>query len=234
MKKLTYTIIATLLFVAGGLFTAQAQQTRSVSGFNAIASGGPFDVHVKIDGTESLKINAPEKIINEIETVVEGETLHIKFKRRFNNWNGEDYGKIDIYISAKSLSALSNAGSGNIRVDGALNGGNVNISLSGSGNISTAVKTSDFHVNISGSGNVHLNGSAGESKISIAGSGELDAKSFKTESASISIAGSGSARLTAEKTIGASIVGSGSVVYSGSASITENHTIGSGSISKAN
>jgi hypothetical protein len=232
MKKLTYTITAALLFIAA-TFTAQAQQSRAVSGFNAIASGGPFDVHVKIDGSESLKINAPEKIINEIETVVEDGTLHIKFKRHFNNWNDGDYGKIDIYVSAKSLSSLSNAGSGNIHVDGTVNGSSVNLSLSGSGNITTAVKAGDFHVSISGSGNVRLNGSAGETKINIAGSGQLDAKSFKTANASVSIAGSGSAYLTAEKTIGGSIVGSGSVVYSGNATITENHSIGSGSISKA-
>jgi hypothetical protein len=233
MKKLAYTIFAVLLVIATGAFKAQAQQSRPVSGFNSIASGGPFDVHVKIDGTESLKINASAEIINEIETKVEDGTLHIKFKHHNDNWNHDDYGKIDIYVTAKSLSALSNAGSGNIHVDGSLSGNDVSVSLSGSGNISTAVKSGNFHASISGSGNIHLNGNAGDTKINIAGSGELDAKGFKTGSASVSIAGSGSAYLNAEKTIGARIVGSGNVVYSGSATISESKTVGSGSISRA-
>jgi hypothetical protein len=233
MKKLAYTIFAALLFVTAS-FTVQAEeQSRAVSGFNAVASGGPFEVHVKLNGTESLKISAPSSVINEIETRVEDGTLHIKFKERNYNWN-DNHGKIEIWVTAKSLSGLSNAGSGNIEVEGALTGNDVHISLSGSGNIHTAVKSTDFKASIAGSGNIEMSGNASDTKINIAGSGGLNAKRFKTSSAMVSIAGSGSAYLEAEKTISARIVGSGSVVYSGSASVGESSTIGSGSISRAN
>src|ERR1700761_3647294 len=184
MKKLAYTVFAALLFVAA-TFTAKAEeQNRSVSGFNSIAAGGPFEVHVKIDGSESLKISAPSSIINEIETRVDEGTLHIRFKERNYNWKDE-HGKIEIWIHAKSLSGLSNAGSGNIEVEGSLTGNDAHISLSGSGNIHTAVKTENFKANIAGSGNIDINGNANETKVSIAGSGGLNAKRFKTNSASV-------------------------------------------------
>ena len=197
-----------------------------------MASAGPFDVHVNINGTESVKISAKADVINEIETVVEDGTLKIKFKHH-DDWNHGDTGPIDVYVTAKSLSSLANAGSGSIKVEGTVTGGDVSIVLSGSGDIESSVKAGNLHASISGSGNIHLSGSADETKVNIAGSGEMKGRELKTGSASVSITGSGSAYFTAEKTVSARIVGSGNVVYSGNATVTESKTIGSGSISKA-
>ena len=234
MKRITYSIFAVILLIAvTQKVSAQTEETRQVSGFNSVGSAGPFIVHVKIDGAESLRIKADKAIINEIETFVEGEHLEIRFKHH-DHWDRDDYGKepIEIYISAKSLSALESAGSGSITVDGELTGENVKISVSGSGSISTGSKSQDLHLSISGSGSVHLRGSANEAKISIAGSGELMAKEFKTGTASVSIAGSGNAYFAAEKSISAHIAGSGNVIYSGTASISDSRTVGSGRVSR--
>jgi hypothetical protein len=233
MKKITYTIFAAVLLIAATLnVSAQSEQSRQVSGFNSLASSGPFDVHVNINGTESLKINASSDIINEIETIVEDGKLEIKFKHH-DDWNHGDLGRIDVYVTAKSLSGIANAGSGSIKVDGVVSGDNVNIILSGSGNIESSVKTDRLHATISGSGSIHLNGSADNAKVVITGSGEMMGKQLKTGSASVMIAGSGSAYFNADKNISASIVGSGNVIYTGNAKVTDSKTIGSGSVSKA-
>jgi hypothetical protein len=231
MKKLAYSICTAILLIAAVLkVSAQSEQTRQVSGFNKIASGGSFDVHVKIDGTESLKIVARQDVMSRIETVVESGTLKIKLKNHDDDY--EQVGKVDIYVTAKSLSAVANSGSGSIKIDGVVNGEKVTFNLSGSGDISSSVKSGELHVSISGSGSVHLNGNAGESNISIAGSGELMGKKLTTGSASVSIAGSGSAYFTADKSVSASIVGSGNVIYSGNATMNDIRTVGSGRVSK--
>ncbi|HVW94628.1 MAG TPA: head GIN domain-containing protein [Mucilaginibacter sp.] len=234
MKKIAYILFAATVMITAALTaSAQSEESRQVSGFDGLASGGPFEVHVKIDGTESLKIKASTEAINEIETVVKDGTLRIKFKDH-RNWNSRNFGRIDIYVTAKRLSSLANAGSGSIKVDGTVTGSKVSISLSGSGNVSTSVKAGDFHVAISGSGSVDLTGSADETKVSIAGSGDMNGKRFTTNAASVSIAGSGNANLGAEKSISASIVGSGNVYYSGSATISDTRTVGSGRVSRVN
>lgn len=233
MKRITYIILAAVLTVAATLkASAQSEESRQVSGFTSIGSGGPFDVHVKINGTESLKIMGSAEAIREIETKVEGGGLQIKFKHRSNDH--ENYGRIDIYVTAKSLSGLANAGSGSIKVEGTVSGAKVNISLSGSGSISSSVKADNFHAAISGSGSIALSGSADETKVAISGSGDLDGRHFKTNTASVTIAGSGNAHLGADKSISANIVGSGNVIYSGSATISDSRTIGSGRLSKEN
>jgi hypothetical protein len=232
MKRIFYTVFAAVLVIAASLgASAQSQETRQVSGFNSIASSGPFDVHVNINGTESLKITGKAEILKEIETVVEEGRLKIKFKHH-ENWDEQEVGKVDIYVTAKSLSGLVNAGSGSIKVEGAVSGSDVDIVLSGSGDIESSIKSGRLHATISGSGEISLKGTADETKISITGSGNLKAKGLSTNSASVMIAGSGSAYITADKTVSASIVGSGSVVYSGNATIGSSHMVGSGSISK--
>lgn len=233
MKRFAYTIIAAVLVAVTSMkASAQSEESRSVSGFNGIGSAGPFEVHVKIDGTESLKIKASQEAIKEIETYVKDGKLQIKFKHH-DHWNDNDFGQIDVYVTAKSLSSLANAGSGSIKVDGTVSGGDVTVALSGSGNISTTVKAGQFHVAISGSGSVELNGSADRSKISIAGSGDMNGKRFKTGDANVTIAGSGNANLGADKSISANIVGSGNVNYTGNATVSS-RTIGSGRVSKTN
>ncbi|WP_295670649.1 head GIN domain-containing protein [uncultured Mucilaginibacter sp.] len=234
MKRLTYTIFAAILvFAVSFKSSAQSGESRQVSGFHSIASGGPFNVHVKINGTESLKISTRPDIIKLIETVVEDGTLKIKFRDHLRSGEGDTDGPIDIYVTAKSLSALVNSGSGSIRVVGAaVSGENVNIVLSGSGDIESAVKTGNLHTTISGSGTIQLRGSVNETKVVISGSGEMKGKELKTNSASVVISGSGNAYLNADKTVSAHIVGSGNVVYSGNATITDSKTVGSGSVSK--
>jgi hypothetical protein len=233
MKKIAHSIFAVVLLMTATLtVSAQSEQNREVSGFSSLASAGPFDVHVKINGTESLKIKAGSEIINQIETVVDNGKLEIKFKHQFEGEHN-DIGQIDVYVTAKSLSSLTNSGSGSIKVDGTVSGENVYLTLSGSGTIESAVKSGDMHATISGSGSIHINGSASQSKITISGSGDMDGKDFKTGSVSVMIAGSGSAYINAGKTVSAHIVGSGNVVYTGNASVENTMTVGSGRVSKA-
>lgn len=229
--KASLLILTMLAIVAANTVNAQNQQTRSVSDFHSISAAGPFNVYVKIDGTESLKISAESEIIDKIETVVEEGNLKIKFKNH-NNWDYENVGKIDIWVTAKSLSALKNAGSGNIKVEGELNGDKVSLSLSGSGDITSKVNSGKLKIALSGSGSFHIDGKSDDTNISIAGSGEFKGREFKSNTSTISIAGSGSVYIAAEKEISASIVGSGNVIYSGNASV-DARTIGSGRVSKS-
>jgi len=234
MKKLAYFIFSAALIITAALnVSAQSEMTRSVSGFNKLASSGPFNVHVKIDGTESLKISASQGIINEIETVVEDGKLEIKFKHHYE-WNHDNIGKVDVYVTAKSLSSIINAGSGTIKVDGTITGGDASVTLSGSGSVESAIKSGTLHATLSGSGAIRLTGRvAGETKITLSGSGEVNAKQLKTETASVLITGSGNAYFEAEKSISAHIVGSGNVLYTGNPTVNSGFTVGSGKVSKA-
>lgn len=229
MKRLIFILFAVAL-VSAATINARAQESRQVSGFNSVASAGPFNVHIKMDGNESVKVDADADVINDIETVVEGNTLKIRFKDR--EYRHHNIHKAEVYVEAKSLNSLLNAGSGSIKVDGTISTDNFKAVLSGSGNISTAVKSESMHAVISGSGSINLSGSTGEADMVITGSGEIDGKHLKAESLVGTITGSGNIYIEAEKSIVGRITGSGSVIYSGNATSVTSHTTGSGRVTK--
>src|SRR5581483_15242 len=201
MKRLTYFILsAALISVTAAKVSAQGQ-SRQASGFNAVASAGPFNVHIRLDGNESVKVDADADIVNDIETVVENNTLKIRFKDR--EWRHHDIHKAEIYVEAKSLDALTNSGSGSVKVDGTIDARSFKATLSGSGNISTSVKAEDIHAVISGSGSISLSGSAGEANFVVTGSGEIAGKKLKANSATAVITGSGNVYVNADKSISA-------------------------------
>jgi hypothetical protein len=226
MKKLAFTILSLMLFSAAAI-NASAQESRQVSGFDAVASGVSCNVHIKIDGTESVKIEASSEFLNEVETIVEDHTLKIRFKD--HNRHNHNFGKADVYVSAKALNAITNSGSGSMHVDGTLSGENVSVVLSGSGDMSTAVKAGNLNTVISGSGSIKLNGSSRDADVVISGSGEVEGRSLKTGSAQVTISGSGNVYFDAEKSISAHISGSGNVRYTGNASVNSTHS-GSGRV----
>lgn len=235
MKRVVFSILSIMLLSAAAIKVSAQEssvQNRQVSGFNAVASSGPFNVHIKLDGTESVKVDADSNIINDIETVVEDNTLKIRFKDRDHRRYEQNVHKAEVYVSAKSLNALVNSGSGSTNVDGVINADDFKVVLSGSGSVNTSVKSGELHATISGSGSIKLNGSTGDAKIMISGSGQVEAKNLKTESANVVITGSGNVYVKAEKSVSAHITGSGNVEYSGNASVVDSRSIGSGRVNK--
>ena len=231
MKNTAFVFLA-LTGILGiiGRVSGQSTQNRSVSGFNSIANAGSFSVHVKITGAESLKITADASIIDEIETVVEGGNLEVRFKHPHEQHHYP--GRVDVYITAKSLNALTCSGSGSLDLDGALKGSSADVTLSGSGSISTGIASGSVEATISGSGKINLSGSTGKTTVTISGSGELRAGDLKTDVAEINTTGSGNVHLNVTKSISAEIIGSGNIYYTGTATISKVETIGSGRIHK--
>jgi hypothetical protein len=229
MKYKSFFLVAAMGLV--GTVSAQQEQVRSVAGFHSVGSGGSFAVHIKINGTEILKIDgADAETLAKIETIVTDGDLEIRWVRGSepHNYNG----RIDVYVTAKSLSGLSDAGSGSMDLDGTLTGADVKVKIAGSGSISAAVNAGNLGITIAGSGSERLRGKAGSTNIEIAGSGKLSADGLATDVAEARISGSGDTYITVNKTISASIVGSGSVRYSGAGTIGSVSTVGSGRLRK--
>jgi hypothetical protein len=231
MKRLSYFILSVAILPLATIKVSAQGQNRSVSGFSAIASSGPFNVYIKLDGNESVKVDADADVINDIETIVEGRTLEIRFKDDRENRH-RNIRKADIYVEAKSLDELMSAGSGGMKAEGAINTEHFKTVLSGSGNISATVKANSVHATISGSGNIKLSGNTNDANFVITGSGEISGRDLKSNAVSAVITGSGNIYVEAEKSINAHITGSGSVLYSGNASSINSATTGSGTVSK--
>lgn len=205
-------------------------EVRDVSGFHALSNSGSIEVEVRFGSSESVRLEGDGAAIREIETVVEGGTLKIRYRKRSES-GGRNWGKVTAFVTAKQLDALSQSGSGSIAVIGAVSGKELNAALSGSGRIAFESDASVINASISGSGRIVANGNATESNISISGSGRFDGGDLRTQSASLRISGSGNISIHADRQLDAAISGSGNVSYSGNAE-TNVRTSGSGRVQK--
>lgn len=230
MKKYT---VALATFACSFLmaFNASAQMvTRNVSGYSGIECNGPFNVSVKIDGTESLKLNVDADMLDNIKTDVEDGVLKVRFKDGWKNHG--NFKRADIYITAKRLSYLANGGSGSTVLTGTLTGEHAKIAVSGSGNLKGSVTSQSLELRVSGSGSATVNGSTSQAEISVSGSGSINGKQLKAEIVNARISGSGEVVIIANQSVSGHISGSGSLQYSGKATIVGSHYSGSGRITK--
>jgi hypothetical protein len=163
-------------------------ETRIVSTFTAIQTEGDFDVIISQDSIQTLSIHAEDNVLPEIETVVEGGKLIIRYKDY--DTNVDDNG-VTITITAAQINDLNIQGSGDINATNAFNPSDAKVNISGSGNIDYSVNCQSITTNISGSGNIILKGSSATAEHSISGSGDIHAFDLPCTSAEVTISGSG-------------------------------------------
>lgn len=229
-------IVPALLAAAASLvvgIAAAATETRAVSDFEAIATNGSMDIVVRQSGKEGVEIQADDKVLPLIETVVEpgsnGRTLMLRFKRGERIYNT---GRIRITVDVVKLGAIVTSGSGDIVVDG-LKTPAFKLSIAGSSDARlNGLATEALEVRISGSGDVLAAGSARSVKLSIAGSGDAKLAGLQADDVQVRIAGSGDADVTANKSLDVSVAGSGDVRYGGSATAIKTSMAGSGTLNR--
>lgn len=232
MKK--FTKILFVLLLLAGINTYAATEDRHITGFNAINASGSFDVYITQGSTESVKVEAPDKYLNDIKTEVVGGELrvYVKSDRGWSNWFGTTTRKMAIYISAKTLNSVALGGSGDMYFKNSIKAESLKVRVSGSGNITGAVQCRDLEAGVSGSGDMKLTGRAQTSSVRVSGSGGYTARDLVTNKTSVRVSGSGSASINVNESLDASVSGSGDINYTGAVKNVNSSRSGSGSISR--
>ncbi|MFA6946264.1 MAG: DUF2807 domain-containing protein [Pedobacter sp.] len=151
------TVVATDLAGASTVITVisskknPAEENRMVSGFDGISSSGSYNVYITMDNTESLRLEGDQEQISQIDTKVENGILKIRNKKQMSHRTWSNRGKVNVYITAKTLNSLVLSGSGDIEVKGRVNSEKFSNTISGSGSISSNLDVKDYTATISGS-----------------------------------------------------------------------------------
>lgn len=203
-------------------------ETRSVAGFSEVAVGGPFEVEITPNADFGLIIEADENLLNYIHVDKEGDRLKVKVR---NGVNLRSKKGIKLRIALPELTAVSFAGSGNMKVNGVVQTNDkLKIDIAGSGNVTAEVDCPEVDADITGSGTIQLTGRTRSVDLSIAGSGDYKAEQLLSENTKVSVAGSGSAWVYASAVLEASIAGSGDVYYRGNPADVKRNIAGSGEV----
>lgn len=210
------------------------EEKRDVPAFSKISLRIPGVLYVEQGEPQSLEIEAKSSTLEKIITEVRGDELIIRFENRSFFWQNFNTGDIKIHVTAKEIEGLAISGSGDIRAHNKLNTGEMDMRISGSGDITLAeLNAEKVNASISGSGDIRIadGGNARNLSISVSGSGDVDASGFEAENVSIRVSGSGNSSVYATEELEIKVSGSGDVYYTGNPAINSSVS-GSGSVKK--
>ncbi|MBB3034423.1 head GIN domain-containing protein [Alteriqipengyuania lutimaris] len=178
-----------------------------------ISLTGPDRVIVTSGETLAIDVEGDRDVTETLRFDLDDDTLGIG---REGSWRQK--GVATIRVTMPTPTRLSLAGSGEIGLDRLGTGGNVDISIAGSGESRIARIDADvLDISVAGSGSLTAAGRVETLDLSIAGSGDLDMREVEVGNADIAIAGSGDAVFSSDGTVDASIMGSGDVEVIGNA-----------------
>jgi hypothetical protein len=226
-KKLLF-LFATYFLFAIISVSAQKTEDRTVGNFTSISMGISGDLYVSQGLTPKLTVEADAEILPLIITEIKNDDLKIRFSQN----RVKSKTPIRIWVTTAKIEGLYLSGSGNIITETNIKTKEIELKLSGSGNINVKdLSCDEVDAAISGSGNIDITGSADELSMAISGSGNCNADDLKTKETDIKISGSGNCKVNAEKDLTVAISGSGSVFYAGNP-IIDASVSGSGKIRK--
>lgn len=213
----------------------RVRESRSVASFTEIEYGIPGTLHLRQGDDSSVEIDAPQKVLDKVETTVDGKTLEIsdgEDSGLFDRWfggDGLDTDQIDVYVTAPTIRHLALAGSGRVMGETRVTSESLSLTVAGSGDMDLDLDAKALSVRVAGSGTCTLRGQTNTLEVNIAGSGDLRAGNLETQRAEVRIAGSGNTELTVADHLSAKIFGSGDVRYRGRPTV-ETNTFGSGEV----
>lgn len=167
-----------------------SSEKRIISNFNAIKVTGSMDVIYQKSSISELTVEADSNLLDNIETVIKGKTLHIKSNGGFSTNN-----RITIKCSSPSIEHVKISGSGDVVLQN--------------------IEEPELILQISGSGDIEVDGVCDDLTASVSGSGDIDAEELIAQHVVVNVAGSGDVIVTAKQSVVASVAGSGDIKVKG-------------------
>jgi hypothetical protein len=182
-------------------------QTRRLTDFSRIENDSPFQVDV----TQGDSFEVVVRIDSNLQRFVDMRVHDDKLLIESGAWISDMQFGPHVMIKMPELASLENAGSGVVHAGPFEQARNLQLDLSGSGDLifEGAVRRLDAAVH--GSGNMSLSGEADF----VVGSGDLDAFDLAADEADVSVEGSGDLRAQVDGPVDASTEGSGDIELAG-------------------
>ncbi len=196
----------------------------TLNDFNSFTLMGSANVYLEQGPVQSVRIEGASNVIDLINRDVRGGHWDIYNRECIKNLR-----ELNIYITIPDVEYIGLSGSGRIIGQNTISAEDINLVLSGSGEISVDLIADDIDNSISGSGDINLSGTVDHASLKTSGSGSYRTFGLETRSANINITGSGNAQVHVTDALDVIISGSGSVYYSGSPQLSVSIT-GSGQV----
>jgi hypothetical protein len=183
-----------------------AKETRALSGFRSVETGGVFQVEIIAQKDFSVEVEADDNLLPLVSTEVDGGVLRIRTEGRVRTRN-----PIRVRISAPDIEKLDVSGAANVTISGVSNSGLV-IGSSGASKVTAIGQTSKL-------------------KVDVSGASKINAEELKAEDTVIEASGASYITVNVSGDLTSDISGASKVVYSGTPKNVYTKKSGAGSVS---
>lgn len=169
------------------------------------------DVYLRQGAEQAVTVEMEENLVEYLNTEVRGGKWRIKFDRNVRNRR-----PVKVYLTVRDLREVSVSGSGSIVGENTFTDlSDVDIGVSGSGDIQLDLEGRELDVSVSGSGDITLGGKADRVSVGVSGSGDIRCDELVAATGNVRISGSGDVTIHATEELQIRISGSGDVAYKG-------------------
>ncbi|HEV7814303.1 MAG TPA: head GIN domain-containing protein [Janthinobacterium sp.] len=223
----------------------RAEKREIGKGISSVDLSGPIDLTLSQGATPSMRVRGEQRLLANIDTTQDGETLHIGTKGMLFHHRHP----LQVELVLPSLQQLDVHGSGDSSVNG-FSGERFRLQLNGSGNVTFNGRFKNIVGGLHGSGDLNLNGgnsdkveleiigsgqitSSGSTRsleAQMTGSGDLDAEHLAADKVTMSLQGSGTANVFAKEAAELTLRGSGDIQIHGNPSQRSVSRSGSGEV----
>lgn len=212
-------------------------EKRHVQPFERVRLFGSPTIYYAQTNQVSLRVEAPEDLLEFVETEVSDSCLTVKMKDTpksvISSIRFVDNNEVKVYVTSPDLIDVSLYGSGDFKADNHIDTDNLKVELKGSGNIDFAdIVCDQIKTTLIGSGDVSIGHvTAVSSAIELVGSGDIDINHESTGRIDIMLKGSGDIKAGFQGCgdVVSELRGSGDITLFGDVRSLQNHSIGSGS-----
>jgi hypothetical protein len=231
MMKRAALFLVIISLVYGFTAGQGVKETRDLKGFTSVGFGIAGNLYVNIGPQFKVELEGDKDDIDEVVTEISGNRLQIKHE----NWRFQFREKVNVYVTMPEIDGLGVSGSGKAEIVDAVKGKDLDLRVSGSGNLYTANLTvENLECGISGSGSIKLReGAVTDADISISGSGNFNGEMVKCETMEVHVSGSGNCTCQVMESLEAAVSGSGNITYKGNPRI-DARVSGSGRVRSSN
>lgn len=207
-------------------------EDRLVTEFLGVENRTSFDVEI-VSATEfSVRVTADNNLLSAINTSVRSGNLIIDTDND-RCLSSDNLILVEVFMPTVDLIELT--GSGNMDVYD-FKCTKLTVLNSGSGEIdlTDVVSNSEVEVTLTGSGDINMWGKAQSGDYVLSGSGDIFAQDFRMDRCTAVNSGSGDIYCYASEYLDANLAGSGDIIYSGNPGEVDQEDSGSGSIRSRN
>jgi hypothetical protein len=201
------------------------EKNREVESFNGISASGMFQIHFIQSDNISLKVVADDNLHELIETYVNDRVLSVRTTESIRNAK-----KLELYISAPSLSFLDLSGAVSVDNKGEISGERLMIQTSGAAEINLNVRVEEIEIGCSGATEVDLRGRADKVEINASGATEIKMIELEALRMSLDLSGASEVKVNVTKELRVSASGASEIVYRGNPKLSRSDLSGASSI----